>query len=82
MISEGLWDTEDWSNGRWKFSFAITEINHILENITIETVLYCNDTVFHNITVYCGFDQIIIKKIILPHRCVYHWASEQLSYSS
>jgi len=25
-ISEGLCDTEDWSNGCWKFSFAITGI--------------------------------------------------------
>jgi len=26
MISEGSCDTEDWSNGCWKFSFAITGI--------------------------------------------------------
>ncbi len=25
IISEGLCDTEDWSNDYWKFSFAITE---------------------------------------------------------
>ncbi len=29
MIAEGLCDTEDWSNGCWTFSFAITEINNI-----------------------------------------------------
>ncbi len=34
MNSEGLCDTEDWSNGCWKFSFAITGINNI--NIKIE----------------------------------------------
>ncbi len=28
MISEGSWDTEDWSN---KFSFAITGIHYILK---------------------------------------------------
>ncbi len=36
MISEGLSDAEDWSNGCWKFSFAITRINHILKYIQIE----------------------------------------------
>ncbi len=36
MISEGSCDTEDWSNGCWKFSFAITEINYILKYIKIE----------------------------------------------
>ncbi len=28
--SEGSCDTENWSNGCWKFSFAITGINVIL----------------------------------------------------
>ncbi len=36
MISEGLCDTEDWSNGCWKFSFAITWINYIWKYIKIE----------------------------------------------
>ncbi len=36
MISEGSCDTEDWSNGCWKFSFTITGINYILKYITIE----------------------------------------------
>ncbi len=35
-ISEGSCDTEDWSNGCWKFSFAITEINSILKYIKME----------------------------------------------
>ncbi len=30
MISEGSCDTGDWSNDCWKFSFAMTEINYIL----------------------------------------------------
>ncbi len=29
LISEGSCDTEDWNNGSWKFSFAITERNYI-----------------------------------------------------
>ncbi len=29
MISEGSCDTEDWSNGIWKFSFAIIGIKYI-----------------------------------------------------
>ncbi len=36
MISEGSCDTEDWSSGCWKFSFAITGINYILKYIKIE----------------------------------------------
>jgi len=27
MISEGSCNTENWSNGYWKFSFAITYLN-------------------------------------------------------
>ncbi len=30
MISEGSCDTEDWSNGYWKFSLSISGINYIL----------------------------------------------------
>ncbi len=33
MISEGSYDTEDWSNACWKFSFAIIGINYILKYI-------------------------------------------------
>ncbi len=36
MIYEGSCDTEDWSNGCWKFSFVMTEINYILKYIKIE----------------------------------------------
>ncbi len=35
MISEGSRDSDDWSNSRWKFSFANTEINDILKYIQI-----------------------------------------------
>ncbi len=31
-----LCDTEDWRNGHWKFSFAITGINYILKYTEIE----------------------------------------------
>jgi len=31
MISERSWDTEDWRNGCWKFSYAITGINYTLK---------------------------------------------------
>ncbi len=36
MISEGSCDTENWSNGILKISFAITGINDILKYIKIE----------------------------------------------
>ncbi len=36
MISKWSCDTEDWSNGCWKFSFTITEIYLILKYIQIE----------------------------------------------
>ncbi len=35
-ILEGSCDTEDWSNGCWKISFAITGINYILKYIKME----------------------------------------------
>ncbi len=37
MISEGSCDTEDWSNGSWKFGFAITGMNYIVKYIKIES---------------------------------------------
>ncbi len=37
MISEGSCDTEDWSNGCWKFSFVNTGIHDILKYIKIES---------------------------------------------
>ncbi len=39
MISEVPCDTEDWSNGWWKFSVAITWINYILKYIPIKKQL-------------------------------------------
>ncbi len=36
MISGGSCDTEDWSNGGYKFSFANTGINYILKYVQIE----------------------------------------------
>ncbi len=36
MISEGSYDTEDWSNDAEKFSFALKYINYILKQITVE----------------------------------------------
>ncbi len=42
MYFEGPCDTEDWSNGCWKFNFAIKVINNILKYIKIENCyLYC-----------------------------------------
>ncbi len=42
MISEGSWDTEDWSNDADN-SALITEINYILKYIQIENGLYNNN---------------------------------------
>ncbi len=43
MISEGC-DTEDWSNGCWKFSFAKTGLNCILKYTKTENgYLNCNN---------------------------------------
>ncbi len=36
MISEWSRDTEDWSNGFWKFSFVITGMYYIFKYIQIE----------------------------------------------
>ncbi len=35
---KGSCDTEDWSNGCWKFTFAITGINYILKMLTEKTL--------------------------------------------
>ncbi len=48
MISEGSCDTKDWSNGCWKFSYAITVINYFLIYIKIKIIIlkYIDFTVF------------------------------------
>ncbi len=38
MISGGSCDTEDWSNGYWKFSFDNKGINYIIKYIKIENI--------------------------------------------
>ncbi len=44
MIFEGLCDFEDWNNGCWKFSFAITRTNFILKYNKIENSHFnCNN---------------------------------------
>jgi len=40
MISEGSCDSEDWSNGCWKFSFVVSGINYILKSIEIENIYF------------------------------------------
>ncbi len=40
MISEGSYETDDWSDGCWKFSFAITEKKSILKYIKIENICF------------------------------------------
>ncbi len=60
MISEGLYDTEDWSSGCWKCRFVITRINYILKYIKSENGYKCN-----NISQYCSFDQINAALVIL-----------------
>ncbi len=42
-ILEYFWsscDSEDWSNGSWQFSFAITRINYILKYINVENSIF------------------------------------------
>ncbi len=55
MISEGSCDTEDWSNGCWKFSFAITGINYILKDVQVENSYFKILILFYNITVFSLF---------------------------
>ncbi len=38
MISKESCDTENWSNGYWKLSFAVTGINRIIKYIKISAV--------------------------------------------
>ncbi len=40
MISEGSCGTKDWSNGHWKFSFAVTGTNYILKYVNIIALHY------------------------------------------
>ncbi len=55
MISDGSCDTEDWSNGCWKFSFAITGINYIIKDIQVENSYLKILILFYNITVFSLF---------------------------
>ncbi len=50
--------TEDWSNGCWKFSIAITGINYILKYIAIENSYFKLYTILQYYCFYCIFDQI------------------------
>ncbi len=52
--SEASCHTKHWSNGCWKFNFAITEINYILKYIKLGKVANCNNILHY----YCIFDQI------------------------
>ncbi len=48
-LNEGSRDTENWSNGFWKFIVAITEINDILIYIKIVKINFLNcNNVWHN----------------------------------
>ncbi len=57
MISEGSCDTEDLSNGFWKFSFAITGVNCILKYIKLNNILNW-DYIWRYYCFYCISDQI------------------------
>ncbi len=53
------WDTEDWSNGWWKFSFAITGINYILKYNKIQNSYFTFELYHYIATVFTVFlDQI------------------------
>ncbi len=53
MISEWSCDTEDWSNGCWKFSFAITGINYNLTSYQLyyRQLMYWSITSIHKMYV-------------------------------
>ncbi len=55
MISEVSYNVEDWSNGCWKFCYAIAEINYILKYIKIENILNFNTSQYY--CFYCIFDE-------------------------
>ncbi len=57
MISEGSWDTEDWSNDP-ENSALITAINDILKYITIENSYFQLQYYFTILQFYCIFNQI------------------------
>ncbi len=73
LISEGSCYTEDWSNGCWKFSFAITGRNNILKYIQGES----SDFKFQLIILQCHcicsiFDQMNAGE----HRWINLYSSE------
>ncbi len=47
MISEGPCDTEDWSNGCWKFSYANKRIKYI-----VKLRHYCNTVLWFSLYFY------------------------------
>ncbi len=49
-------ETKDWSNGSWKSSFAITEINYILKYIQLDNYF----TLYEYITILQFYDQKIL----------------------
>ncbi len=57
MISEGSWDTEDWSNDP-ENSALITAISDILKYITIENSYFQLQYYFTILQFYCIFNQI------------------------
>ncbi len=60
LISEGLCNTEYWSNGCWKFSFAITRINYIIKHIKIENN-YLKLYKYFKILLYCILAALVNK---------------------
>ncbi len=55
MISEGCYDTKDWSNLLLKLSFAIKGINYVLKYIHTDNSYFKIVIIFHNITVLLYF---------------------------
>ncbi len=53
-----MW-TEDWCNGCWKFSFAITRINNILKMLKQKTLIW-NCNIFSH---YCWFTVFVIQQM-------------------
>ncbi len=62
--------TEDWSNGCWKFSFAITEINYIFKYTQKEILNYNNILQYYCFCICNQINEALLSKLDLFQK---HW---------